>query len=63
MGISQVTKVYFWGGMAAKYAMACFAANENDDENDNFHPVGNCQSLCKRAQVSLLTIAQRVQPN
>ena len=36
-------KVHFWGGMAAKHAVARFAANENDDENDNFHMEVNCQ--------------------
>ena len=47
-----MTKVYFWGGMAAKYAMACFAANENDDENDNFHMEVNCQFSIVHCQLS-----------
>ena len=38
--------------MAAKYAMACFAANENDDENDNFHMEVNCQFSIVHCQLS-----------
>ena len=52
--ISRVIKVYFWGGMAAKHAVARFAANENDDENDNFHIDVNCQFSIVTCQFAAL---------
>ena len=41
IGLFQVIKVYFWGGMAVKRAR--FTANNNVNVDDNLHLAGNCQ--------------------